>query len=77
MERTRILGDILWLKLLNCLNYQVTEETKMVGEFVMSSKKVNPAELLKLSIYRGNNDHMRIFHEFEVVQIKQTACTTE
>ena len=43
----------------------------------MSSKKFNPAELLKLSIYKENNDHMRIFHEFEVVQIKQTACTTE
>ena len=32
----------------------------------MSSRKFNPAELLKLSINRGNNDHMRIFHEFEV-----------
>ena len=30
----------------NCLNYQVIEETRMVGEG--SSRKFNPAELLEL-----------------------------
>ena len=66
MERTRIVGDILWVQLHNCLNYQSIEETRMVGDFFVSSKKFNPAKLLELSINRGNNDHMWILHEFEV-----------
>ena len=52
---------------LNCLNYRVIQEGKIIGEYFKSSGLFLSGELLKLSRNKGNKDHRTIFQEFRVV----------
>ena len=67
-DHRRIFYEFVSSALMNCLNYQVTEETRMAGAFFKSSRKFNLAKGVKLSSNEGNKHHRRIIYEVEVVQ---------
>ena len=53
--------------LLNCLNYRVIQEGKIIGQYFKSSGSFHSGELLKLLRNKGNTDHRTIIEEFRVV----------
>ena len=56
------------------MNYQVIEETRMVGEFFMSSRKFNPAKLLKLLLKLLIERTMIIYEYFIGLRSNQANC---
>ena len=53
--------------LLNCLNYRVIQEGKIIGHYFKRSELFHSGELLELSRNKGNKDHRTIFQELRIV----------